>query len=213
MNFQAIQPTATANSFVLSIRCPRCGQVGTFESFGNVNDVFSRVGNGIVFGQRRCPNPKCSGHVFFVEDKNTSSVYSYPPESVELNKDNIPARILSTIEEAITCYTHGCYIAAAIMIRKTLEEIAVEKSAEGKNLFLKLQDLSAKIFVPKELIEAMTELRLLGNDAAHIEAETFNQIGKNEIEISIEFAKEIIKAVYQYESLLGRLRGLKKTNS
>jgi hypothetical protein len=56
----------------------------------------------------------------------------------------------------------------------------------------------------------MQELRLLGNDAAHIESQTFNEIGKNEIEVSIEFTKEILKAVYQYENLLEKIRGLKK---
>ena len=56
----------------------------------------------------------------------------------------------------------------------------------------------------------MQELRLLGNDAAHIEADTFEKIGKDELEISIEFTKEILKAVYQYESLLEKLRSLKK---
>jgi hypothetical protein len=97
------------------------------------------------------------------------------------------------------------------MIRKTLEEICEEREAEGKNLFVRLKDLGTKILIPKELIDAMDELRLLGNDATHIEAQTFNEIGKNEIEISIEFTKEILKAVYQYESLLSKLRNLKAT--
>ena len=96
------------------------------------------------------------------------------------------------------------------MIRKTLEEICNNKSAIGKNLKDRLIDLGGKIIIPKELIEGMDELRLLGNDAAHIEAKTFEEIGKEEIEISIEFTKEILKAVYQYDDLLGKLRGLKK---
>ena len=96
------------------------------------------------------------------------------------------------------------------MVRKTLEEICVDRGATGKNLYPKLQDLSKKIVIPKELIEAMNELRLLGNDAAHIEARTFEEIGKNEIEILIEFTKEILKAIYQYESLLDKLKSLKK---
>lgn len=60
------------------------------------------------------------------------------------------------------------------------------------------------------MIEATQELRLLGNDAAHLESETYDQIGKQEIEISVEFIKEILKAVYQYKVLLGKIRGLKK---
>ena len=61
------------------------------------------------------------------------------------------------------------------------------------------------------MFEGLHELRLLGNDAAHIEAKSYNEIGKDEVEISIEFAKEILKAIYQYEHLLAKIKGLKKT--
>jgi hypothetical protein len=63
--------------------------------------------------------------------------------------------------------------------------------------------------IPIELINGMDDLRLLGNDAAHIENKTFEEIGNDEIEISIEFTKEILKATYQYEHLLQRLKSLK----
>jgi hypothetical protein len=95
------------------------------------------------------------------------------------------------------------------MIRKTLEEICIERGATGANLFKKLQDLGGKILIPQELLTGMNELRLLGNDAAHIDAQTFSEIGKEEIEVSLEFSKEILKAVYQYENLLQRLKKLK----
>jgi hypothetical protein len=36
-------------------------------------------------------------------------------------------------------------------------------------------------------------------------------VGQEEVEIGIEFAKEVLKAVYQYAALLTRLRALKKT--
>lgn len=86
------------------------------------------------------------------------------------------------------------------------------KNAKGENLYLKIKDLGSKIIIPQELFEGMNELKLLGNDAAHIEFNTFNEIGKIEIEISIEFTKEILKAVYQYESLLDKLKSLKRMN-
>ncbi|MGI4741760.1 MAG: DUF4145 domain-containing protein [Janthinobacterium lividum] len=207
MKYQVEYPAASSG-FVLKLRCPHCGHNGTFEVVG-VNDLrLQDTGN--ILGQRKCPNTSCNGHVFFVHEQVSNNNFTYPPEGVELNRNNVPGGILSAFEEAISCYSNQCYVAAAIMIRKTLEEIAVEKKADGKNLFQKLSDLSTKIFVPKELTEAMHELRLLGNDAAHIEAEAYNQVGKEEVEISIEFTKEIIKAVYQYESLLGKLRSLKK---
>jgi hypothetical protein len=35
-------------------------------------------------------------------------------------------------------------------------------------------------------------------------------IGQGEVEISIEFTKEVLKAVYQYSALLDKLNTLKK---
>ena len=56
----------------------------------------------------------------------------------------------------------------------------------------------------------MDELRLLDNDAAHIEAKAFDSITKPELDIAIEFTTEKLKSLYQYASLLDRLRSLKK---
>ncbi|MGA2842004.1 MAG: hypothetical protein ABSG18_17850 [Steroidobacteraceae bacterium] len=64
--------------------------------------------------------------------------------------------------------------------------------------------------LPNALFEAMDHLRLLGNDAAHIEAKTYDDVGADEVLAGIELAKEIIKATNQYKGLLGRLQKLKK---
>ena len=190
----------------ISVKCPHCGHNGTFESIGS--DI--KVGNKI-FGIRRCPNGKCFGHLYFVYDDYYGQILiTYPSDTIPFDKENVPEKVLNAFEEAIISHSNNCFIASAIMIRKTLEEICSDRKAEGKNLYARLQDLGTKIVIPVELIEGMQELRLLGNDAAHIESNTFNEVGKNEVEISIEFTKEILKAVYQYESLLGKLRSLKK---
>ncbi|WP_200978319.1 DUF4145 domain-containing protein [Echinicola sp. 20G] len=193
----------------ISTRCPHCGHNGTFESIGN--DIQNNNSNR-VFGIRRCPNEKCFGHMFFVYDKGQKNiVVTHPSDTIPFDKENIPENVLNAFQEAILSHSNNCFIASAIMIRKTLEEICMDRNATGNNLYKRLEDLGSKIVIPQELIEGMQELRLLGNDAAHIESNTFDEIGKNEVEISIEFTKEILKAVYQYESLLGKLRSLKKT--
>ncbi len=190
----------------ISTRCPHCGHNGTFESVGN--DILNY---NKVFGLRRCPNGKCFGHLFFVyNNQNDEIIITHPSDSIPFDKENIPDKVLNAFQEAIISHANNCFIASAIMIRKTLEEICSNRGANGKNLYSRLEDLGTKIVIPKELIEGMQELRLLGNDAAHIESNTFDEVGKNEVEISIEFTKEILKAVYQYESLLGKLRSLKK---
>lgn len=192
----------------ISTRCPHCGHNGTFESVGN--DIYNN-GNHRIFGLRKCPNEKCFGHLFFVYNtQNQEIILTHPSDSIPFDKENIPENVLNSFEEAITSHSNNCFVASAIMIRKTLEEICSDRGAKGGNLYKRFEDLGSKIILPKELIEGMQELRLLGNDAAHIESNTFSQVGKEEIEISIEFTKEILKGVYQYENLLGKLRSLKK---
>ena len=198
----------------IATRCPHCGHFGTFlQVAGNDVYTFSQSSQGLTIynflGIRRCPNEKCQGHLFFISDNDKNVLLTSPSETIPFDKENIPEKVLNAFEEAIKCHSNSCFIASAIMIRKTLEEICIERGATGDNLYKKLQHLGGKILIPLELLSGMNELRLLGNDAAHIEAQTFCEIGKEEIEVSLEFAKEILKAVYQYESLLQRLRKLK----
>ncbi len=73
----------------------------------------------------------------------------------------------------------------------------------------RLKSLNSTVIIPQELLDAADELRLLGNDAAHIEAKTYDTIGSYECEIAIELTKELLKAVYQYSNLVSKLRALK----
>jgi hypothetical protein len=206
--FYKIDGTVTAGTPTISLECPHCGHFGTFQNVGSDTGITTN-GQTHSFGQRRCPRPQCKGHIFTVS-RGTTLVTSYPPRLISFDTTNIPQRILESFQEAIMCHGNNCLKASAIMIRKTLEEICNDKSASGQNLYKRLENLSTQIVLPNELKEAMQELRLLGNDAAHIEAQTYDEIGKDEIEISIEFTKEILKGIYQYDSLLSRLRSLKK---
>lgn len=192
----------------VNLRCPHCGRLGVFEALNEINDA---VIERIILGQRMCPNRECKGHIFFVQDHYGNIIVSYPSERIDFEKNGIPKNVLSTFEEAITCHANQCYIASAIMIRKTLEEICLDRIVKGENLKERIKDLGNKIVIPNELLLGMDELRLLGNDATHIESREFCAIEQKELEVAIDFTKEILKAVYQYEHLLGKLKSLKKT--
>ncbi len=199
--------------------CPHCGNNGTFEAFNAINAT-AKIQEGLTIQEKtfkagimRCPNVNCLGIVFFFTTKGGAIIHQFPPETISFDKTDIPKNVLNAFKEAILSHSNECYIAAGIMIRKTLEEICHEQGITAPNLFKRLEKLNEKIVIPQELKDGMQELRLLGNDAAHIEAQTFGDIGKDEIEISIEFTKEILKAVYQYNDLLGRLRKLKEDNN
>ena len=142
--------------------------------------------------------------------KNGLLVDSYPAETIDFDAANVPVAVQSAFEEAIKCHAQRCFVASAIMVRKTLEELCTDRKAVGPDLKQRIKALGTKVLLPTELLEGLDDLRLLGNDAAHIESREYEKVGQEEVEIGIEFTKEVLKAVYQYSALLSKLRALKK---
>jgi hypothetical protein len=199
-----IEAVANSGHQPVSLRCPGCRQQGVFETLG-VNDIMS---GQYTFGHRRCPNPACWTHVFFVRGPEGTS--SYPTERLDFDATNVPQAVAAAFEEAVSCHANQCFIASAMMVRKTLEELCADRGAKGDNLQERIKALGNVVVLPKELLQGVDDLRLLGNAAAHIESREYANVGREEVEVGIEFTKEVLKAVYQYSALLGRLRALKK---
>ncbi len=195
--------------WTVRLRCPVCRQRGAFDGLPS-NDLLIHQPLRLLVGIRRCPDETCHALVFFVSDTRKILV-SYPAERIDFDPKSIPSKVLSAFEEAITCHTSKAFTAAAIMVRKTLEELCSERQAQGANLKERIAALSNKVVLPAELLAGLDDLRLLGNDAAHIESKEYDTVGQDEVETGIEFAKEVLKAVYQYSSLLTKLRALKKS--
>lgn len=206
MKFKVKQVTPY-NPSASSLRCPHCGKEAAFAPMQGLNDI--DVGEGVLCGQRQCPNLECRGHVFVVL-RQGRVVQSYPPSRIDFNAEGIPSNVVRSFEEAITTHAAGCQMASALMVRRTLEEVCLDKGAAGNDLKARISDLKSKIVIPDELFAAMDELRLLGNDAAHIEAKSYAKISDEELAVAIEFTKELLKALYQYSGLLSKLRALKK---
>lgn len=96
------------------------------------------------------------------------------------------------------------------MVRRTLEEICNERGATGADLKKRIKSLRSKVVLPDGLLDGMNELRLLGNDAAHVKAKAYADIGSDEIKLAIALTKEILKALYQLDDLLKQIQALKE---
>jgi hypothetical protein len=164
---------------------------------------------------RVCPNLECGGLVFLLYSREAFSytlpeLQWWPPEVIDFDATNLPNPILGSLEEAVKAYAAGCYKATALMVRRLLEELCEDKQATGKDLKDRLKALRKNIVIPDELLAGADELRLLGNDAAHVESKEYDAIGPAEALLAIELAKELLKAVYQYTALVDKPRTLKK---
>jgi hypothetical protein len=220
INLKAPNGQSTPNAdAVPNLRCPHCMHMGSFtrviphdlciQHLGKAqNGQPIEVGRSIV-GIRACPNRECLGLVLMVMDGN-GGVVALPSEILDFDATDIPPTIAASLEEAVKCHSSQCYKAAALMVRRVLEEVCEERGATGSNLKDRITDLSKKIVLPQDLLQAADHLRLLGNDAAHIEAKTYQAIGEPEVRLSIDLTKELLKGAYQYKGLLARLTALQK---
>ncbi len=206
---------SNANQKPVSIRCPHCRELGSFDvahtptQFAYRKAISSPPGTAVFFASIRiCPNDKCRGLVFVIQCGN-EVVEIEPPELIDFSTDDLPRDLQATLKEAVACHGAGAYRAAAMMVRRLLEEICDANGATGDSLHRRLIALKSKIILPQDLFDAMFELKALGNDAAHIQAKAYNTIGKEEAADSIELAKEILKALYQLKGLVSRLQARK----
>jgi hypothetical protein len=147
--------------------------------------------------------------VFVVWD-GAAVVDTYPPQRIDFDATGIPPKVVRALAEAITCHAVQCYTAAAIMVRKALELLCEAQQVKGDNLKKRIEGLRDRVVLPKDLLDGLDELRILGNDAAHVESKDYEDVGTQEVEVGIEVAKEVLKAVYQHGNLVSRLRALKK---
>jgi len=129
---------------------------------------------------------------------------------IDFDSTGLPPGVLGALREAVTCHANGAFFASAIMVRKTLEELCRDRKAEGGNLYERIKALRDSVILPNQLLDGLDDLRMLGNDAAHGESRTYENVGQEEVEIALEFTREVLKAVYQLEHLLQRLRSHKK---
>jgi hypothetical protein len=220
INLKAPNTQSTPGADIVpNLRCPHCMHMGSFTKVIPQDLNIQHLGRAqsgaaielarSLVGIRACPNRECLGLVLVVMDSN-GGVVALPSEVLDFDAADVPPAIAASLEEAIKCHSAQCYKAAALMVRRVLEELCEERGATGNNLKDRITDLSKKIVLPQDLLQAADHLRLLGNDAAHIEAKTYQAIGEPEVRLSIDLTKELLKGAYQYKGLLARLTALQK---
>lgn len=196
----------------IAVRCPHCGVRGTFFAYSGLRYMKELLdppspdlqSEHLTAAIRQCPNEDCHGIVFTLSlDRSTHVLH--PPEVLAFDPSGLPANLVETLREAIHCHAAGAFRASVMMVRRLLEELCEASGAEGRTLHARLEALRAKITLPADLFDAIDELKALGNDAAHIEAKVYQNIDREESELSVELAQEILRALYQHKGLVDRL--------
>ena len=149
----------------------------------------------------KCKSPFLIKHSYFNHFEAGSyiqdEVLLYPSGSGEaLSLGAIPAGILRIYSQSKSCFSNGLYEPSVIMARKCLEAVCRDLGATGRNLSDKVESLSNSNKIDKRLHSWATELRLIGNDAAH---DLDVKITKRDAQDSLAFLNAMLLYIYTLE--------------
>ncbi len=194
------------------IICEHCGNKTPHEVIFNVSgpDEIIDLGDGHEFGVAtfyfvaKCN--VCSEISFYTDWEESGNlgqlseaVLLYPTKN-KLDKI-VPEPIIKDYEEAKKVIKKSP-IAFAVLVRRALENVCINKSAVGKNLKQKLDDLGKKGVIPESLSKMADAIRYLGNAGAHAGGE---DIDDEEAKILDDFVRAIIEYVYVAPDKLNKL--------
>lgn len=184
--------------------CKHCGNLSKMDVIGSAvenNNFVDEEHNytyhaGTTYSVLKCPACKKVNIVTYDWDENTSSHddieydFLYPLDlSLPIG---LPEKILSAYKAAEKVKTIDVN-AYAILVRRLLELVCLDRMAKGRTLALMLNDLSTKGEIPSKLVKVAEGLKNFGNIGAHAGS---GELTENEIPIVNALCSAILEYVY-----------------
>lgn len=143
--------------------------------------------------------PTCDAPIFVVQEPFPDGGVSEPAQLYPAVRGGAihgtPRAVRQSFIEAVRCFEQGsAHTATAIMCRRTLEVVSKQHGATGRDLKAKMEDLNTSGVIDQALLDWATELRILGNEAAHGDNETSRQDAKD----ALEFTEAMLSYIYTY---------------
>ncbi|MGI9056996.1 MAG: DUF4145 domain-containing protein [Ktedonobacteraceae bacterium] len=210
--------------------CPRCGKQSSFKILG----VFPASFDGTIFAANRDGTREhvildqavsllcsyCNQPTIVVEEEwvgdhparekekgggtiSYLGIHWWPLPNTQLPKD-IPAEIAEAFAEASKALHADCPRASAVMSRRTLEAITVEKGETSGSLAERLRKLETKGVLHPTLVEWVREVRLVGNSGGHYDV--INQVSVEDAGDLLRFVRELLRNLYELPADLNRRR-------
>ncbi len=153
------------------------------------------------YSLRKCP--KCESpflHKYTYLDHHEAGTFRqdieqlFPTQSEQLlSIGPTPTKVSKPYQKAKECFDKNLFEPSIIMCRKSLEAICLDLGAKGKSLSHKIESLHNAKKIDEKLYNWASELRLIGNDAAH----EFNvTIRRNDARDAIIFLNALLLYIY-----------------
>jgi hypothetical protein len=186
------------------ISCRHCGNISKMEIVGNVNDDHTYVDpeygpmteNGTLYSVLKCPACEKINIVSYnwhdgMESYDEISYDFLYPQNVNY-PIGLPEKILTAYKaaEKVKSIDVNAY---AILMRRLLELVCLDRSAKVGTLASMLKELSDKNEIPAKLVKVATGLKDFGNIGAHAGS---GELTEKEIPIVNALCSAILEYVY-----------------
>lgn len=173
---------------IFRYRCPWCSRAVTTPS---TTESARCHKTGELAYVVSCSDPQCgraslvlvSGHGRGVNALAPAPRPSYAPAGV-------PAGVAADFQEALGCQASGYHYGAALVGRRVLQVVVRELGAPESNLKKEINSVSDEK-LPKQFKDAAHQVRLVGNDAAHAD-----QVTPEQVEHLLRFVGQVLDYVY-----------------
>jgi len=182
------------------IMCFNCGNKTLMELIGEYNAGCAEAGEYTRFQLFRCPvcfRPTLHEEYQddFMQDYNpiTGEAEYYDVKTILYPRNTLDSSVLPS--EVKTAYDSAMKVRnindniCAMALRRTLEQICIDKGATKWGLKDKIEEIAQKGFLPDTLKEATIIAKKFGDDGAHKEC-------SGDVDFLIEFVEYIIEYIY-----------------
>ena len=178
----------------ISLHCPYCGKetyvfqetnsydfTEAVSSFGKINILTSKWWAGTC---RACKKPMLV--INYGEN-------IYPVPQPNPSNEKIPDTIRLDLDEAKLCLSVGAYRGCAVLTRRAIQNACLDKGTPKADLVDQINNLFDKRIITKDVRDWATDVRWIGNDAAHVNKEP---VEADDAEDSLKLAESFLEILY-----------------
>lgn len=182
-----------------AIQCAFCNERGNWSRVFHAEKGKPNTDKRLNFDVYQCGN--CAGYVHVLwsasqwgGDLHDFKVLPWPLGEPEPSK-RWPDQVQRFWKQAVKSANSEVWDAASVMARSALQVALRQQGATGRTLKDEIDDLAMKGLLPPSMQEWATEVRLLGNEAAHPELETM-PAEPQDIKDAIKFLDVLLYQIY-----------------
>jgi hypothetical protein len=186
------------------MRCPHCEHASTFSVLFN-NNVASPDPNVLILrAVLQCNYPQCRQLVYVITSKpaqhhvdqrrDSDSLTIFPKRRLDEIPESVPPPIAEDWIEAQKTFNEGAVKAAAVMCRRVLYGVLLDKKCKEHPLHEGIKELAAQARLPQVVEQWLAEIKDDGHDAAHPHRAL--DVPAENVAETMEYTKELLRFVY-----------------